>query len=155
MYAVFIEIGYDISKKKYKSFGLPTNMVVFFAVYLAYILIGRKIPSITSDPYLPIIDVIPHFIMAVCGSLMIIELSKKIRANDLLEAFGRHSLVIYCLHFQFMFSFYQIFKEQLNMMGLHHTLTSLIIMYIFTVYGCLWCSKLLNTKYLKWMLGKF
>lgn len=155
MYVVFIEIGYDISIKIYKGLGLPTNMVVFFAVYIAYLLIGRKIPSITSDPYLPIVDIIPHLIMAVCGSLMIIELSKKIKENDSLEAFGRHSLVIYCLHFQFMFSFYQIFKDQLNMMSFHHTVTSLIILYVFTAYGCLWCSKLLNTKYLKWMLGKF
>ena len=155
MFLLFVEIGYDLAKNNIKSFGLTTNAGIFFVFYFGYLFIGRKLPAITSDPYVPVMDIIPHLIMAVCGSFMIIELSEKIRKNVFLEEFGRHSLVIYCLHFQFMFSFYQIFKEQLNLMGVHHTLTSLIILYFFTAYGCLWFSKLLNTKYLKWIIGKF
>ena len=155
MYLLFVEIGYDLAKNNIKSFGLTTNAGIFFVLYFGYLFIGRKLPAITSDPYVPVIDIIPHLIMAICGSLMIMELSKRIGKSEFLEEFGRHSLVIYCLHFQFMFSFYQIFKEQLNLMGVHHTLTSLIILYFFTAYGCLWFSKLLNTKYLKWIIGKF
>ena len=155
MYLLFVEIGYDLTKKSIKSFGLIANACIFFVLYLGYLFVGRRLPSITSDPYVPVIDIIPHLIMAICGSFMIMELSKRIGKSVFLEKFGQHSLVIYCLHFQFMFSFYSIFKEQLNTMSVHHTVTSLIILYVFTVYGCLWFSKLLNAKYLKWMLGKF
>jgi fucose 4-O-acetylase-like acetyltransferase len=155
MFLVFIEVGYELAKSNLKSFGLPINTALFGIFCIGYYFISRKLPSITSDPYLPIVDILPHFIMACCGSLMLIELSKKIGTNTFFEQFGKHSLVIYCLHFQFMFSFYQIFKEQLNTMNVHYTISALIILYIFTAYGCLYCSKLLNTKYLKWILGKF
>lgn len=155
MYLIYIEIGYDLIKNDMKSPGLKVNTVVFLFVYVCYHFIGRKIPSITSGPYLPMADIVPHLLMSVCGSLMIIELSKTIKDNSYLEDFGRHSLVIYCLHFQFIFSYYQIFKQQLNSVGTRYTITALIIMYVFTAYGCLWSSKLLNTKYFKWILGKF
>lgn len=155
LYCLYIEIGYELTKNNQNSPGLIINAVIFFVVYICYLLMARRVPSVTSDPYLPIVDVIPHLLMSVCGSMMLMELSRKIKSCSFLEDFGKHSLVIYCLHFQFMFSYYQIFKEQLNTMGVHYTITALVIMYIFTAYGCLWFSKLLNTRQLKWILGKF
>lgn len=155
LFLVFVEIGYDLVNNNIKSFGLLVNASTFSIMYVGYLIIARKLPSITSDPYVPVIDIIPHIFMAICGSLMVIELAQKIGKNAFFEQFGRHSLVIYCLHFQFMFSFYEIFREQLNTMGTHHTITALIILYVFTAIGCLYCSKLVNTKYLKWIVGKF
>lgn len=155
MYLLYIGIGYEISKNNIKSWGFKINTLIFFGFYASYLLLSRKVPSITSDPYVPIIDIIPHLFMSVCGSLMMIELSKIIDKNLYLEEFGKHSLVIYCLHFQFMFSYYQIFRDQLNAIGTHHTITSLLILYVFTSLGCLLCSKLLNLRYLRWILGKF
>ena len=155
LFLLYIEIGYDITKQKLKISGLKLNTVIFFVVYISYLMIGRKVPSITSDPYLPTVDIIPHLFLSVCGSLMLIDFSKRIDSNLFLEDFGKNSLVIYCLHFQFMFSYYQIFKEQLNTMNVHHTITALIILYVFTALGCLLFSKILNLKYFKWILGKF
>lgn len=155
MFLLYIGIGYEIKKNNIKSWGLKINTLIFFVFYISYLLLSRIVPSITSDPYVPIIDIIPHLLMSICGSLMLIELSKKINKNLFMEEFGRHSLVIYCLHFQFMFSYYQIFRDQLNAMGTHHTITALLILYVFTSLGCLLCSKLLNLRYLRWILGKF
>ena len=155
LFLLYLEIGYDITQQNMKSFGLKINSIIFFVVYVSYLLIGRRIPSITSDPYLPTFDIIPHFFLSVCGSLMLIEFSKRVDSNPYLEDFGKNSLVVYCLHFQFMFSYYQIFKEQLNTMNFHHTITALFIMYVFTAFGSLWFSKMLKLKYLKWILGKF
>lgn len=155
MYLLYIGIGYDISKNNIKSWGFKINTLIFFVFYVSYLLLSRKVPSITSDPYVPIIDIIPHLFMSICGSLMMIELSKIIDKNLYIEEFGKHSLVIYCLHFQFMLSYYQIFRAQLNTMGTHHTITALLILYVFTSLGCLLCSKLLNLRYLRWILGKF
>lgn len=155
VYLLFVEIGYDLYKGNLKSYGLKLNSIIFFIVYICYLSFGRSVPSITYIIRLPMIDIIPHLFMSVCGSLMLIEFSKKLDSYTGLQDFGKNSLVIYCLHFQFMFSYYQIFKEQLNGMGVHHTITALIIMYVFTAYGCLWFSKALNAKYFKWILGKF
>ena len=153
MYLFYIAIGHEIKNRNTECNGI-IHTLLFFSIYFVYLAIGRKIPSITSDPYLPIIDIIPHLLMSVSGSIAILYWSKKISVNHILEDFGKHSLVIYCLHFQFMFSFYQIFKTSLNQMGLHHTLTSLCVMYVFTAFGCLWISKALHTRRLKWILGK-
>lgn len=154
MFLLYIEIGYEISKNNINSWGFKINTLIFFVFYVSYLLLSREIPSITSDPYVPIFDIIPHLFMSVCGSLMLIELSKIINKNSM-EEFGKHSLVIYCLHFQFMFSYYHIFRDQLNTMGTHHTITALLILYVFTSLGCLLCSKLLNFRYIRWILGKF
>lgn len=154
MYLIYIAIGYEIRNRTVEFNGI-IHTLVFFSIYFLYLAIGRKIPSITSDPYLPIIDIIPHLLMSVSGSIAILYWSKRILANHILEEFGKHSLVIYCLHFQFMFSFYQIFKTSFNQMCFHHTITSLFVMYAFTAFGCLWISKVLHTRRLKWILGKF
>lgn len=155
MYLVFIEIGYETSRENIKVFGLLTNAASFFTIYIIYLIIGIKLPSITAGPYLPISDIFPHLVMAISGSFMILSIAKLMNENSFFESFGRHSLVIYCLHFQFMFSFYEIFKVSLNNMGVHYTITSLVVLYVFTASGCLLCSVVLNYKKVRWILGKF
>lgn len=157
MFAIYIWIGNNLSKIIHKPQIFWSSIFLFSITYLLYLLLGgaAKLPSITSDPYLPIRDIFPHFIMSTCGSIALIYICKQINRNRILEEIGKNTLVIYCLHFQFMFSFYEIFRDQLCSMNTHQTITTLIIMYIFTVVGCLAFSKLLNTKYLKFILGKF
>ncbi len=155
MYLIYIEIGYVLSKKVFLKSGFWMNTVIYSLLMVTYIGLKRKSPFITSDPFLPVADIIPHFVMSVCGSLMVLHLSKIINKNRMLELFGRHSLVIYCLHFQFIFVFYDVFWEQLNGMGTRYTIVALFILYIFTAASCLYCSILLNQKYLKWIVGKF
>ena len=155
IYLLYIEIGYDIAKKNLHISPLWQNMLIYFAIMTLYCVLNRRMPFVTYTISIPILDMIPHLVLSVCGSIMIIQIAKKINNWTIAEELGKHTLVIYCLHFQFVLSFYEIFKDQFNSMGRYHTMTALLIMYTFTIVGCLYSSKLLHTKYLKWILGKF
>ena len=156
MFAIYIGIGYYIKKKIVLSKSLLyTNCGIYIVIYLVYFFLDRQLPCITSDPYLSIYDIIPHFLLSVSGCFVILGFSKIINKNLFLETLGKNTLVIYCLHFQFMFSYYEIFKVSLNDMSIHKTIISLLIMFSFTLCGCLLCSKLLNYKYFRLLLGKF
>lgn len=93
--------------------------------------------------------------MSVAGSIAIIGLSYKIGTSRVLEALGKKSLVIYCLHFPVFFAFFNMFRESINSMGIHQTITSLLILHIFSLWLTYNIGRLLETKYLKCILGKF
>ncbi len=117
--------------------------------------------SFNQMPYIAAVAVtkiwqLPIFmIAAVAGSVFIIAFSKFIDHNDILEYFGKNSLIIYCLHLTFMSIYYQLFASCINRMGIQDSVAALVVMLAFVILMMIVCSWLLNQKYLKWLLGKF
>ncbi len=135
-------------------------ILTYFLLFVLYIGIFfgtsfSRVPYIASAAIaefwqLPII-----LIFAFFGSLMILALSKLIDHNEVLEYFGRNSLVIYCLHLTFMSNFYKLFASTINELDTRGSLAALLIMYAYIILMMIVCSWLLNQKYLKWLMGKF
>lgn len=129
---------------------------IFYAIaYATFKIAGWRIPQITSDIVLTKYDLVPHLLISVSGSIAILGFSYKIGENRILEALGKKSLVIYCLHFPVFFAFYNMFRDSINNMGIHQTLTSLLILHIFSLWLTYNIGRLLETRYLKFIIGKF
>lgn len=131
------------------------STAIFATIYAVFTINGWRIPKITSDILLTKYDLIPHLIMSVTGTLAILGISYKIAANEYLEMLGQKSLVIYCLHFPIFFAFFHMFKTSFGEMGVHTTITSLLILHVFALWLTVLVSNILESRYLKFILGKF
>jgi len=159
LFVIYLFVGNQIISKYrmlYQKTGwILANAAIFTIIYSLFAVEGWRIPKITSDIFLTSYDLAPHLIMSLTGTFAVIGICFKLNNNEYLEKVGRNSLVIYCLHFPVFFAFYKIFRLSLNNMGIHDTITSLIILHIFTLNLTMCVCKILNLRYLRILLGKF
>lgn len=159
LFVIYILIGKCIKNKyiqivkEWKWILLST--IVFALLYAIFAINGWRIPKVTSDIFLTKNDLLPHLIMSVTGTVSTLGVCYKISSNRYLETLGKKSLVIYCLHFPVFFSFFHMFQTSLGEMGIHATITALLILHVFTLWITVLVSDILETKYLKFILGKF
>lgn len=118
-------------------------------------LIFGDVPYVTSETSMRVWQMPLFIVSAFLGTVSIFYLSKRINSNGFLEFLGRNSIVIYCIHFTVMADYYRIFAISLNVCNINQSLFALILLYVTVVLTTIAVSILLNTKYSKWIIGKF
>lgn len=88
-------------------------------------------------------------VQSFCGTLFIIKLSKKIVKSYILETIGKASLSIYIFHMYFLAKTLPLIRNITVGFLFGVAYISFILLICVVVY------KILNTKYLKFVLGKF
>lgn len=155
MLTFFLFVGQSLKTKiskwlldDYKSiplliFLLSTCCVLFFSI---------PYPFITNKIQLSFSSLIPFFLLSTAGSLLVLQLSKMLEPNTILEYIGKNSLVFY------MFNTFAL-NISVKLLSKYMTTTlSCVLLFIGTII--LTCCLLtiityfLNTKYLKYTLGK-
>ena len=94
--AVYFFVGHNYSR--ITNIIKAIFSVSFLVLTIVYLHKGIIPPHITNSFDVSIINYPIHFIMAVGGSILFIELSKLINSNSVIEYIGRNSLVIYLTH---------------------------------------------------------
>lgn len=149
MMLIFLWVG---AKMKITSY--PPRLSILYPILLCLLLIFHiSIPYITNGVHVPFLLTPVVFLLAISGSLLILQISKRIRVNAVLQYLGRNSLIIYLVHF----SFYELYLSLVINWFDKSTLISTVLFFgvvIANVLSCCIVAKLLNTKYTKWILGK-
>ncbi len=153
IFIIFIPIGIQI-----KKYDIPKTMVILLPLYLIIVYVLQQFNLVVQVTYLFTykgVDVIIFYIMAIVGTILVISMSKCIDSNKFLEYIGRNSLIFYGIHpiFNMILTFY------LKDVIVKSPLLVQIGVYLF-IFFCLICicsliSCILNTKYLRYLIGKF
>lgn len=134
---------------KYCQYLYPVLFILSLGLfkYILHIHIPRYAAGIDVD-----ILSIPIFILlSISGSLFLINISKKIDKNAILEYFGKNSLIIYALHF---ITLKLLAKSLLCSDSLALFIGSLIIIYIIEIVICVLLIEIFNKTALKCLIGK-
>lgn len=151
MFAIYLHFGTQLKNVEFR----PIYCMMYIVMVVAMNLIFGDVPYVTSETSMRIWQMPLFIVSAFLGTVSIFYLSKRINSNGFLEFLGRNSIVIYCLHFTVMADFYRIFAKALNVCNIYQSIFALILMYATVVLTTMGISVLLNTKFTKWVIGKF
>lgn len=152
----FTWLGYYFRKK-----SLSWSIVYYFSgLFIPIILFPYFTGFFEPVQYshstsITVMQIPKHLLFAISGTSFVLIISRLINCNKVLEYLGRNSLIIYCLHFPFLsytmmpFNlFFDVTKEE-----------NALFFFIFELFSVLFLSflsiEILNTKKLKWIIGKF
>ena len=152
---LFIAIG-NIFKKQLvnKKLGwiclglYATVCMVCFAIY------GVKIPYVTAGFGTSAGVWLFHVILAVCGSVAVLNLCKLIKSSKILEYAGKQSLIIYVFHIHFLRIMFNGFSLLLNNAGGVGSFAYTAIIVSSTVLNCLFIAYVIENTKLKILFGR-
>lgn len=158
MLTPFLEIGKTLKSRSHELFTIRTisiSLLVYILSLLAILLLSNydKI-GIFRRITINWITLIPSYICAISGSIMIFALAHAIKRSMILKFLGKHTLVIYLLNTHFIVFYYRMLSNYFNVNVMQSVLT-FFIAYIATMLTCSAISYLLNSKYTSFLLGKF
>lgn len=150
MALLFMQVG-----KMLKGYDGPVYKysLVYIPVIIIYLALGFNVPYLTNRVWIPYNLVPLYLILSFLGIFCILKVSKIIDHSIILEYLGRNSLVIFLSHFAFYRMYIYLSLPYLNMSP---SLTVVLIITVYTanVLSCCAIAYLLNTKPLRWILGK-
>ena len=154
---LYLGIGYYFKNFPYQNRMLKVGALLFVAGVAFSRIIPFVIPRVTAGFNCTLTQEPLHIFYALTGTLLVMWISKKIDKNLCLEEIGKKSLIIYVIHNTIILhSTDWIFQDMLQNTNsiLFVLLIVLVMVSLATAISYMICVAL-NTKYLKWTLGKF
>lgn len=152
---VFLHIG-QMLKEKLNNKRL-TYIALFFYIFslgLCY-LTGAKIPHVTAG-FSTTINLWPvHICLSVFGSILLLKICMFIKNSVVLEYWGKNSLTIYLFQDVAITAVLAFCKRYLQTDNTLLSFTVIMIMWASILCILSIISKILESKYLKWTLGKW
>lgn len=145
----FVCMGHNLRECPLKKRHEDVMLAIFLLITMCDIIFNFPLGGIMGKISLNLFWFPLLLLQSFCGAIFIIKLSKIIEKSCVLETIGKASLSIYIFHMYFL-------TKTLPIMS-NITMTFLFgLAYIsFILLICVVVDKILNTKYLKFVLGKF
>ena len=126
---------------------IATLLLILLSTEFAKIGIYRKI-TITW------FTLLPCYLCSVAGSVLIIKLGKLLDKSQILEYVGKNSILFYLLHRPFLKLFFDVYR---SMFGVSTSMTIIGFFTVFLITNIIVAivSKVMNTRYLSYLIGKF
>lgn len=153
--AVYFFVGHNYSRlTNIQKIFLSVAYLVITIIYFEKRIIP---PHITNVFDVSIINYPLHFLMSVGGSIFLIELSKFIRSNRIIEYLGRNSLVIYLTHIVIIQAIFpKIPKDYLYQEdNITMSIIVLMISFCFVTITSVSIASIFRLKPLKWIIGVY
>lgn len=131
------------------------SLLIYVITILICYVFEIKIPHVTAGFFTMPSTWFIHVLLSLSGSLLLIVICKNISNSNFFEFFGKNSLTIYMFQDVVLTLFLKIFVSELLD---NNILTSVFIVLLIWVCALIVLSVIslfLNTKYLKWTLGKW
>ena len=153
MLTIFLFVGQEL-KNRQTDLQRKTlwGGAVFLSVLLYISLLDIAVPFITNKISIDWRSLIPFFILSVSGSVTIMGISKLIGNSKWLEYIGKNSLVFYMFNTLALNISVKLLVRYIN------SVTSFFIYLLILIMACLTLiviTEVLNTKHLKYSIGKF
>lgn len=150
---IFLSVGQQLKEKHitFKHFIIST--IVYSCYVIALIIYDIHLPRITSVFSMYPWEIIHFFVGAVSGTIIVWYVGRLISKNRVLEYFGKNSLIVFVTHW--------IILKAIVAIVVHYNINLIMSPYVFLIVAfvgiCAICAgmvELINTRYLKWMIGK-
>lgn len=126
---------------------------VYLVIISLYYIQGKEEPFITLHVTVNIKEIPVILALAISGTLLCFLISQRISRSRLLEYIGRETLTIYLFHMYFLLKLLPHLTSLIH--GGLIGYVSGVLLVIATLVFCTFVNVVLNTKYFKWVLGKF
>lgn len=152
----FLAFG-EILRKRTVSKGELLGCYAVFCAWVIYKVFDTSDTIFIAGPVLnfSFLQYVLMFVVSISASVVVLDISKRINENKCLEVIGKASLIIYISHTLLAVAFGEHFPAMFA--TLRYAFQPLLVVLLFVVITLLsWLiSVILETKYLKWVLGKF
>lgn len=154
MMIIFMIVGDFLKNKNIQIYRVGGLQWIYIILLVIMLLSGIGIPYITNRVSVELWQIPIVLLLALSGIQFIMYLSKKINCNSVLEYLGRNSLVIYLAHFIFYKIYLGLAAEWFGISPLI-SVALFVGVIIVNIVSCCILAMVLNTRYFKWILGKF
>lgn len=152
---LFLYIGQfmrgKIENRKIQFCSLLIYVITISICYIFEI----KIPHVTAGFYTMPSTWFIHILLSLSGTLLLMVICKCINNNKTLEFLGKNSLTIYLFQDVVITLFLKIFASELLNNDILISVFIVLFIWICALIVLSAISLFLNTKYLKWTLGKW
>lgn len=149
--AIFLWVGSIMSKRELdKTIVFIYCSLVFIICIITLKCFGVNIPALNYGFKVHMKDIPLYLVLSISGSCIIFLTSSIIVKNKLFEWFGKNSLIIYIVHVPFLNLFYTMYSK-----FIHVNVLLAVTIYITTLFSSVLVAILLNTRRLKFIIGKF
>lgn len=165
--AIFIYIGYCIKRTMNSKILLMSSVicVAYYACIVGLHLFSHSIPYIEAPDYTHTLAInkglnafgliIPYLFFSFTGSCLVIYISLKIKGCHFLEEFGKHSLVIYCIHIEILMFLVKILSIFWIPNSYFMSFLYFIIIAIASTFISLYISRQFYKGKLRYLIGKY
>lgn len=152
----YLCVGVVLKRFEHKKLIYILASVFFISSILVCFLFHYRIPFVVSNIYVTPLDYPLNVLLSISGTLMLWGICKLIKKNKLLEFFGRNSLVIYLVHISilsFIIPYISVYIGRFQTSWMSVALVCAGLLIVALLLSSI-IAKVLNTKYLKWVVGK-
>lgn len=138
--------------------SLRNVAISYIAIWTLCICLFRTVPGITGVVNCSLFQLPFLVLLSIIGSLLILQFTEYICRNRELKVFeyiGQNTLVIYCLHFVTLDRIMVIYKPLFDIHSLHISFVAYCGVLLSISIICVLYVSLFNTKYLKFIVGKW
>lgn len=154
---LFLHIGHW--GKKYETCIMQKGLIVtitFIGSILLLTAFGVVIPTVTRDITVTITTAPIFITLSIWGTVSVWWISHCIAHNKLLESLGRESIVIYCFNYSTLVLVGNMLKQAIPLLPSARTeLITLLSTFIVSIILLHIMGIVINSKYLKFLLGRF
>ena len=157
MLTPFLEVGsyFKTSNNLFKRSTIFISVFVYIATLLLLFLISDfgKI-GIYRKITITWFTLLPCYACSIAGSVLIINIGKLINQSHVLEYVGRNSLLFYLMNYVLLKFYFNVYH---SMFGINefHSVVGFISVFVATITTVAISSKILNAKYISYIMGKF
>lgn len=153
---LFVYLGYLVKVNNLLDVVCNKHLVWMYILLLLCIkFCGFDIPSVTAGIWITIRQIPVFIILALTGTASLIWLCKLIDKNYFLEFFGRNSLIVYGTHYPYLGVMSYLILSFYYPRNLLEGVLFITVVLILTIFACYLIIKVLNSKYLRYTIGKW
>jgi fucose 4-O-acetylase-like acetyltransferase len=151
----FVSIGYVFKQyRTYMDYFMKYSIWLYPVIIVVMRFLKIDIPVFTAGMNVNPNEIVLLVVISVLGTFGCLRVCKLIDKCSLIEYLGRNSLTIYGLHFLPLIYFVGLYSSIFPLNSLYGTIIYLVAVYLTEIFFCVIFIELLNTKYLKWIVGK-
>lgn len=157
MLTPFLEVGlyFKTHNNIFKKSTILISVFVY-VVTLSLILLSTDFAKIGIFRKITItwFTLLPCYACSIAGSLLVINVGKLLEKSKMLEYVGKNSIIFYLVNYQLLKVYFNVYH---SMFGVNVILSSIgfVTAFAATIVTIAVIAKILNAKYISYLLGKF
>lgn len=159
MICIFMVLGCMCKGKQLSKKLIAICLLLYLGSLLVCAAMSIEVPRITNRIILPYSSILLLLVMSFSGIALLFYFSEKLTnhksISSTLEYMGKTSLVIYLIHFPMYRIFIRLYSPILSGGGSISMVLFIILTILSVLVSSIMLAWLFNTKYLRWILGKF
>ena len=152
--SVFLEIGKIIKANWKDSHAIVASLIYVMAcIYLSISDIHKPVVALGATAQITELPI--YLLLAICGTYLILGVSKYIDANSLLQFFGRESLVFYIFQIYVLIKIESFYLHFFEVSSRKEVLLFIFTVFFLAIFVLSLISFILNKRYFCILKGKF